>query len=133
MENSNSSISESIRMIRHINSNNQPQRDTLGLSVEVLSRQSSIYPQLSNRRSDLILVDGRGNKKRNLDAARSISPDEDYLVLIEKVLFGEVHLRAVPKSILDSGVSSMFGGNFIYTSDSRFPSDQPIKVFDRVE
>jgi hypothetical protein len=27
----------------------------------------------------------------------------------------------------------MFGGNFIYTSDSRFPADAPIKVFDRRE
>jgi len=27
----------------------------------------------------------------------------------------------------------MFGGNFVYTSDSRFPSDTPIKVFDRRE
>lgn len=27
----------------------------------------------------------------------------------------------------------MFGGNFIYSSDSRFPSGQPIKVFDRRE
>jgi len=27
----------------------------------------------------------------------------------------------------------MFGGHFIYTSDSRFPSDQPIHVHDRFE
>ena len=27
----------------------------------------------------------------------------------------------------------MFGGNFIYTSDSRFPSDYPIGVHDRFE
>lgn len=27
----------------------------------------------------------------------------------------------------------MFGGNFLYTSDSRFPSAQPIKIFDRKE
>lgn len=27
----------------------------------------------------------------------------------------------------------MFGGNFIYTSDSRFPSKTPIAVHDRVE
>lgn len=28
---------------------------------------------------------------------------------------------------------AMFGGNFIYTSDSRFPSDQPIHIHDRFE
>ena len=27
----------------------------------------------------------------------------------------------------------MFGGNFVYTSDSRFPSDAPIHVYDRKE
>jgi hypothetical protein len=27
----------------------------------------------------------------------------------------------------------MFGGNFIHTSDSRFPSSAPIAVHDRVE
>lgn len=27
----------------------------------------------------------------------------------------------------------MFGGNFLYSSDSRFPSKSPIKIFDRFE
>lgn len=27
----------------------------------------------------------------------------------------------------------MFGGNFLYTSDSRFPSDYPIPIHDRYE
>lgn len=27
----------------------------------------------------------------------------------------------------------MFGGNFLYSSDSRFPSKHPIKIFDRRE
>lgn len=27
----------------------------------------------------------------------------------------------------------MFGGNFIYCSDGRFPTSQPIKIFDRQE
>lgn len=42
---------------------------------------------------------------------------------------------AVPRSILESGEHYMFGGSFIYTSDSRFSeiSKQPIKLFDRVE
>ena len=28
---------------------------------------------------------------------------------------------------------AMFGGNFVWTSDSRFPADAPIKIFDRFE
>lgn len=31
------------------------------------------------------------------------------------------------------GPNAMFGGNFIYSSDSRFPSKQPIPVHDRFE
>jgi hypothetical protein len=42
-------------------------------------------------------------------------------------------LRAVPRCLLDSKTWVMFGGNFVYSSDSRFPSDQPIKIFDRTE
>lgn len=29
--------------------------------------------------------------------------------------------------------SGMFGGNFVYSSDSRFPNDYPISVHDRFE
>ena len=42
-------------------------------------------------------------------------------------------LRAVPYDLFNRDVWYMFGGNFVYTSDSRFPSDSPIKIFDRVE
>jgi len=55
---------------------------------------------------------------------------DDYLV-IEKGPTGR--LRAVPKKLKDEGVWYMNGGNFVYTSDSRFPADYPIPVFDRVE
>jgi len=59
--------------------------------------------------------------------------NDNDLVLIERVLWGEQCNYAVPGSIYKSDKHSMFGGNFIYTSDSRFPSDAPIKVHDRVE
>ena len=42
-------------------------------------------------------------------------------------------LRAVPRELIECGAWVMFGGNFCFSSDSRFPSDQPIKIFDRVE
>lgn len=57
----------------------------------------------------------------------------DELVLVERTLFGKESNYAIPAEILRSGRHSMFGGNFIYTSDSRFPSDAPIKVHDRLE
>lgn len=42
--------------------------------------------------------------------------------------------RAIPlKQYLDDRKWVMFGGNFVYTSDSRFPSEYPIKIHDRYE
>lgn len=42
-------------------------------------------------------------------------------------------IHAVPIDLLNAGKWTMFGGNFIYTSDSRFPQRFPIPVHDRVE
>jgi len=53
----------------------------------------------------------------------------DHLVIISK----NGYVKAVPSKILRAGKHSMFGGNFIYTSDSRFPSDYPIPIHDRIE
>lgn len=58
---------------------------------------------------------------------------DDSLVLVERELWGEPSNYAVPASILKGHKHSMFGGNFIYTSDSRFPEKRPIPVHDRVE
>jgi len=47
---------------------------------------------------------------------------------------GEYYLHAVPVNGDGKKVTGgMFGGNFIYTSDSRFPSVGPIPVHDRFE
>jgi len=63
------------------------------------------------------------------------SLDDDVLVLVKRGSFMGRQLGdiAVPFSILKSGRHSMAGGNFVYTSDSRFPGDAPISVHDRVE
>jgi hypothetical protein len=51
--------------------------------------------------------------------------------------FGEIRqIGAFPLDSLKfqkSGRWYMFGGNFLYTSDSRFPYDHPVKIFDRCE
>ncbi|MEM8948782.1 MAG: hypothetical protein AAGC99_05560 [Pseudomonadota bacterium] len=54
---------------------------------------------------------------------------DDVLVLVPHRL----GLRAVPYRLWAAGRWVMVGGHFCFTSDSRFPSDQPIKIFDRVE
>ena len=56
---------------------------------------------------------------------------EDHEVLIVEEFKGQ--LRAVPLRDKQAGNWVMFGGNFVFSSDSRFPSPSPIKVFDRVE
>lgn len=58
---------------------------------------------------------------------------EDSLILIERVLWGKPAPYAVPVEIYKSGRHSMAGGNFVYTSDSRFPGSAPLSVHDRVE
>jgi hypothetical protein len=44
------------------------------------------------------------------------------------------YIKAVPRNFKQNGeIGGMFGGNFVYSSDSRFPSKQPIPVHDRFE
>ncbi len=54
---------------------------------------------------------------------------DDVLVLVKHRL----GLRAVPFMLWRARCWVMFGGHFCFASDSRFPRDQPIKIFDRVE
>ena len=58
-------------------------------------------------------------------------PKVAKLYIHSRIINGVEHLRATPNP--DPDQHYMFGGNFIYTSDSRFPSDQPIKIHDRIE
>ena len=80
---------------------------------------------LSSREDSIIMHYG---SDLNLD----MIPD-DELVLIERTIFGRESNYAIPASIAKSGRHSMFGGNFIYTSDSRFPNHAPLRVHDRIE
>ncbi len=54
---------------------------------------------------------------------------DDVLVLV----IHRLGLRAVPYRLWAAGRWVMFGGQSCFTSDSRFPSAQPIKIFDRIE
>lgn len=54
------------------------------------------------------------------------------LELIEREIYGKRYLHSKPVCE-GSGVGPMAGGNFIYSSDSRFPNDYPISVHDRWE
>ena len=67
-----------------------------------------------------------------------IDPDR-CLWLVERTLWGEQHNYAAPLVHESGKCGPMFGGNFIYTSDSRLAdamgttTSEPIKVHDRYE
>ena len=101
-----------------------------GLSVEIYrnSLGDCTNNGLSSKAKNLVLVG------EEIDGPVTITNDEDCLVLVHlEDYYGVPYSVAIPKSIVESGKRSMFGGNFCYTSDSRFPLDNPIKIFDRVE
>lgn len=81
---------------------------------------------LSSKYESLLLV-GDGIKNGPFES----SDEKDYLICEYRERYDD--FIATPKSLKDSGKWTMFGGNFAYTSDSRFPTDSPIKIFDRVE
>lgn len=85
---------------------------------------------ITSKVSRIILVDD------SIEGPFKVQEGETYLVLIRRTLFGRVYIHAEPrvngKELKGDGFG-MFGGNFIYSSDSRFPNDYPIGVHDRFE
>ncbi len=65
------------------------------------------------------------------DIPEIFTPDKDApaLYLIERMIGGRQYFHASTTP----GSSGMAGGNFVYTSDSRFPNRYPISVHDRFE
>jgi len=62
-------------------------------------------------------------------------PSEDApAVALKELRISEDRLHVFARPIeIPEGAHSMMGGCFIWTSDSRFPSRQPIPLHDRVE
>ena len=83
---------------------------------------------LTTREDSIILHHGP-----DVDLADLTLIPDDELVLVERQLFGEDAFYAVPAGLYKNNKHTMFGGNFIHTSDSRFPGRAPIPVHDRVE
>lgn len=64
-----------------------------------------------------------------------VMSNEPYLRLQTKNVFGNIHTSVVPVNIADKKWK-MFGGNFVWSSDSRFReevSEHPLPLHDRVE
>lgn len=58
---------------------------------------------------------------------------ENFCEIKTREVFGKQYTRLVPHYLVNSGKWSMMGGNFAYSSDSRFPFDYPLPIHDRVE
>ena len=99
-----------------------------GLSVDIFRSGYNSELNKMNGIKGCILTGG------NVPEISSPTKDTPELKLIKRYLFGSEYLSAEPVEPPDPGtIGYMFGGTFIYTSDSRFPSKQPIPVHDRQE
>lgn len=79
---------------------------------------------ISAKQDSLILVDVPGPFDGN---------ETNSVQLVKRFLSGRYYYHVEPLIKLEGMVGPMFGGNFIYTSDSRFPLDYPIPIHDRFE
>jgi hypothetical protein len=81
---------------------------------------------------DMIIIVGEG-----IEGPFEVDPGEAFLELRKKNVGGDEYLYAVPVDGRDTAgmVGPMFGGNFVYSSDSRFRRvcPYPIPVHDRWE
>jgi len=83
---------------------------------------------ISSKYAELVLTDG--NTDNMVEGC--FSPDVDNVIY----LYHRKHYNdfiAAPKDYGQNGPHYMFGGNFLYSSDSRFPLAHPVKIFDRQE
>lgn len=88
---------------------------------------------ISSRYDCLILI-GEG-----VDGPMTVDlddPVDNVVKLVKRRIFGnEEYLHVEPLDGCHAGGGKWYsaGGNFVYTSDSRFPSRQPLSVHDRRE
>lgn len=112
---------------------NEPMK---GLPVYIYrdgTRYSSKAPEFFTEKFNRAILIGRG-------VEGPFDPDEQApaLILVTRHLYStrikdfRDYLHAEPLET-HGKQHHMFGGNFIHTSDSRFPSDYPIPVHDRIE
>lgn len=80
---------------------------------------------LSSKHEEALLVWDRANGEALPDT------DQPMVELVTRSVFGKAYHFAKPVALNTWAV--MFGGCFIYTSDSRFPLDYPLPLHDRVE
>ena len=96
-----------------------------GLLVHVYrGRFSSGIGGVSDRHQSFVLTE------EGVEGPFRPTPEFPELRLVRRTIMRRKYLHAEPV-IAEAGWS--FGGNFVFTSDSRFPNDYPIPVHDRRE
>lgn len=75
-------------------------------------------------------VDATGYSEREAQNLAEKVNENDFII-VEDECYGR-RLRAIPAGLIKSGRWTMFGGNFLTASDSRF-FENPVKIHDRVE
>jgi hypothetical protein len=101
-------------------------------SVNTLPKGDCTNGGISSRHDSLILVG---------DGVEKVFEENDQhpaIRLIKRKAGGREFWIAAPLDAKhgegeNGGWPYMFGGNWLYSGDSQFPSDAPIKIFDRLE
>jgi len=82
---------------------------------------------ISSRYNELLLLCDDGFKEVDLD-----NPPENLVKIVERQLWGKTYLHIEPYARPEH-IGWMYGGNIACTSDSRFPSQYPLRIHDRQE
>jgi hypothetical protein len=106
-------------------------KEVKGYRVRIFSSDiKSNSNLLDGKNSAVLITDGKTGD------SSTVMSNEPHLRLITREIFGKKFLHAEPVNYGNEGKHKMFGGTFLWSSDSRFRNDvseQPIALHDRVE
>lgn len=106
-------------------------KELKGYGVNIYKHYDSAQNTISGKFDRIVLVTDGVNGDSS-----TVMSDKPYIKLVKRELFGKTHLSAVPVNDGKDGKHHMMGGNFVWSSDSRFRTDineYPIPLHDRVE
>jgi hypothetical protein len=116
-----------------------------GLHIDIFKRKGRSSDGIGNFSSQTDLVTLVGFFDHEPKHSHIVREDSELAVfetdnetppvaIITRMVFGEPYLTAYP--VNEDGTidrNRMFGGTFVYSSDSRFPSPYPVPLHDRKE
>jgi len=104
-----------------------------GLTADILKHRgdsSDGKSNFSSKYDDVTII--ASDDFPNIPGIFEPSEDRPAVTIVNRKIGRSDYLTAYPAN-RDSGKHYMFGGTFIYSSDSRFPADYPIPLHDRTE